>query len=96
MNTKIISWKSYVLLTLSVLVTLTWFLLDPIAQVTNEGATGFMLVFILFGTIISLILAIVTFFTKNEKKLLPSIALILTLVNAGVIIFFAWFGANFA
>lgn len=84
------------ILTLSILVTLTWFLLDPIAQVTNEGATGFMIGFIILGTIVSFVLAIVTFFTKNEKKVLPSIALILTLANAGVFVFLAWFGANFA
>lgn len=37
-----------------------------------------------------------TLTSKDERKLIPSIAAVVTFLNVGVVIFFFWFGANFA
>ncbi|MBB2483539.1 hypothetical protein H5P36_25735 [Bacillus sp. APMAM] len=91
---KISSWKGYIFLISGVSVTLLMFLLDPIAQITNEGATGVVLALILIVTIVSIVMAIIAFSAKKERKLIPSIALIFTVFNLAIIIFFLWFGAN--
>jgi len=92
---KVSTWKGYVFLISSVFATLFMFLLDPVAQVTNEGVAGVILVLILIATFVSIVMAIITFSSKREKKIIPSIALILTVFNLAIIIFFLWLGANF-
>lgn len=96
MNTRYHSWKSYAFLTVSVIVTILMFLLDPIGIGTDERLSGVTILFIFVGTAVSLLMGIISFGSKNEKKLIPAIAAIFTVFNVSVISFFLWFGANFA
>ncbi|MDW0110951.1 hypothetical protein [Sporosarcina aquimarina] len=96
MKTKHHSWKSYVFLTVSVIVTILMILLDPIAVATKEKLTGLIILLILIGNVVSILMGILTFTYKYERKWIPSIAAIFTFFNVGVMIFFFWFGANFA
>ncbi|MBY7142541.1 hypothetical protein KFZ56_05500 [Virgibacillus sp. NKC19-3] len=96
MRKKVFSWKSYIFLISSIVVTLSMFLLDPISQVANKTVYDMVASFILVGLPVSLIMAVVAFSSKKERKLIPVIALLLTIFNVAVIGFFAWFGANFA
>ncbi|WP_078592962.1 hypothetical protein [Evansella clarkii] len=96
MNGKSVTKKSLLFLFISLLVTLAMFLLDPLATATNEALTVPIVVFIVAGTIISLLLAIVTLRSGKEKKLIPLVALVITIFNVSVISFFLYFGANFA
>lgn len=95
MGTRHHSWKSYVFLTVSVIVTVLMILLDPIGVATKEKLTGVIIFLILAGNVVSVLLGILTFTSKYERKLIPSIAAIFTFLNIGVMIFFFWFGANF-
>ncbi|WP_245208065.1 hypothetical protein [Sediminibacillus dalangtanensis] len=96
MEEKKSTWKGYVFLTLSVLVSLSMVLLDPIATLTTEIVGSIFVWFILSGTVVSIILAIISFSDDMEKKVIPVTALVLTLVNVIVILFFFWFGTNLA
>lgn len=96
MNGKSVTKKSLLFLFISLLVTLAMFLLDPLATATNEALTVPIVVFIVAGTFISLLLAIVTLRSGKEKKLIPLVALVITIFNVSVISFFLYFGANFA
>ncbi|MBW8347865.1 hypothetical protein K0H71_00200 [Bacillus sp. IITD106] len=96
MKNKASSWKSYIFLISSIVVTLSMFLLDPISQVANRSVFLIVAYSIIAGIPVSIIMAIIAFSSKKERKLIPGIALILTLFNIGVIAFFAWFGAHFA
>ncbi|QTN01639.1 hypothetical protein ERJ70_18645 [Sediminibacillus dalangtanensis] len=71
-------------------------LLDPIATLTTEIVGSIFVWFILSGTVVSIILAIISFSDDMEKKVIPVTALVLTLVNVIVILFFFWFGTNLA
>lgn len=96
MRNKVFSWKSYIFLISSIVVTLSMFLLDPISQVANKTVYDIVASFILVGIPVSIIMAVIAFCSKNERKLISVIALIVTIFNIAVIGFFAWFGANFA
>ncbi|MBD7985674.1 hypothetical protein H9649_13850 [Sporosarcina sp. Sa2YVA2] len=96
MKTRHHSWKSYVFLTVSLVVTILMFLLDPIGVATKEKLTGLIILLILVGNVVSVLMGILTFTSKYERKLIPSIAAIFTFFNVVVVIFFFWFGANFA
>ncbi|WP_040982529.1 hypothetical protein [Oceanobacillus jeddahense] len=96
MRNKVFSWKSYVFLISSIIVTLSMFLLDPISQAANKTVYDIVVIFILAGLPVSIIMGIVAFCSKNERKIISVIALILTIFNIAVIGFFVWFGANFA
>lgn len=90
------SWRSYNFLILSVVVSLSMVLLDPISVATTEQVGTAIIMFIPIGTLISIILAILTFVTKNEKKHIAFIALFVTLINVGIIAFFLVLGGSFA
>lgn len=96
MSVKKHSWKSYLFLISSLLVTAAMFLLDPIARVTSESVTPVILAFIGLGTICSIIMAVFCFRTLNEKKTIPILGLIFTILNVFLIASFLWFGANIA
>ena len=96
MKTRYHSWKSYVYLTVSVIVTVLMILLEPIGIATKEKLTGSIIFLILAGNLVSVLLGVLTFTSKDERKLIPSIAAVFTFLNVGVVIFFFWFGANFA
>lgn len=80
------SWKSYLFLISSVLVTAAMFLLDPIARATSETLTPVILAFIGLGTICSIVLAVFCFRTLNEKKTLPILGLLFTSLNVILIV----------
>ncbi len=77
------------------MVTTLIFLLDIIGRITEERLSGAVILLILIGDLVSIIMAIITFTTKYEKRLIPAIAIIFTVLNTGVIIFFLWFGSKF-
>ena len=95
MNTKKVTWKSYFPLALVIFASLSWFLLDPIGQATNESATKYVFYFIIAGSIIPLLFSIAAFFSKTEKPVIPVITLLLSLLNLGLFAFFVWFASNF-
>lgn len=64
-------------------------LLDPISQAASETISNIVASLIIVGLFVSVVMVGVTFFSKREKKLIPIIALIITLLNIGVIIFLA-------
>jgi len=90
------SWKSYVFLIASLMVPILMFLLDPIAIATDEKLTGVIILLILAGIILSIIMGIISFISKHERKEIPYIATMITFFNIEVIIFFIVLGANFA
>lgn len=90
------SWRSFALLVFSLLTSLSMVLLDPIAANTSEQIGDFIIIFMFITLIASIILAVITFSYKYEKKGIAVFALILTVLNSSVIAFFLWFGANFA
>ncbi|PPA71067.1 hypothetical protein [Jeotgalibacillus proteolyticus] len=57
-------------------------------RLTSERAAGPIILVILAGSVFSIALAILTFSDKLEKKLIPGMALFLTVVNWCVILFF--------
>ncbi|MEJ8767023.1 hypothetical protein WKU33_14370 [Oceanobacillus sp. HCA-5259] len=89
-DSKVTSWKSYIFLIASIVTSLSMILLGPVAQSSSETVTDIIAIFIIVGLIVSIVMSIVTFVSKREKKLIPSIALVITLLNIGVIIYLAW------
>ncbi|GIN84431.1 hypothetical protein J6TS2_08170 [Heyndrickxia sporothermodurans] len=96
MIVKYHKWKSYIFLLISLLVTASLFLLDPISRATSEMAAPMMIAFIGVGTIISFSMAIINFSTLTEKKVVPAIALTVTIFNTLFIILFLIIGFNIA
>jgi len=62
---------------------------------TEERLSGIIILFIFVGAIVSVLLGIISFASKRERKLIPCIAGILTVFNVSVIIFFLMLGAGF-
>ncbi|MCF3942705.1 hypothetical protein [Oceanobacillus alkalisoli] len=89
-DSKVTSWRSYLFLIASIITSLSMILLDPLSQATSETISDIVASFIIVGLFVSVVMIGVTFFSKREKKLIPTIALIITLLNIGVIIFLAW------
>ncbi|MFS0788156.1 hypothetical protein ABC345_17480 [Shouchella sp. 1P09AA] len=92
MEARTYSWRSYGLIGLSILVTLTMILLDPIASATSEAASFPMMLFIFIGTVVTVIGILLVLISKNEPSKLAIVALIITLINCGVIGFFFFIG----
>jgi len=90
------SWKSYIFLILSILIPVFLLLIDPISQAISEQFAVIMMLIIFLGAITSIILAILVFLDKKERKGIAYIALALTLINISIIGFFLLLGANFA
>lgn len=89
------SWRSFAFLTFSLLTSLSMVLLDPIATNTTEQIGSYIIIFMFLSLIASIVLAVLAFSNKNEKKSIAVFALILTVLNSSIIAFFLWFGANF-
>ncbi|EEL87119.1 hypothetical protein bcere0029_30310 [Bacillus cereus AH1272] len=51
--------------------------------------------FILASTVIAIILAVISFCSRTEKKILSIIGLTFTLFNTAIILFSLWFGYHF-
>ncbi|MGM0899184.1 MAG: hypothetical protein ACQEV0_14850 [Bacillota bacterium] len=90
------SWRSFMFLIFSLLTSLSMVLLDPIASNTTEQIGFFIIVFMLVSSVASIVLAVLTFSSKKEKKNIAIFALFLTILNSAIIAFFVWFGANFS
>lgn len=87
------TWRSYVFLTVSILLLLSMLGLDFLAAHMRESLVV-MLIGALF--IASIVFAFITMINRQEKKLIAYFALALTIVNIGVSVFFLWLGAQFA
>lgn len=70
------SWRSYGFLIISLLVSLSMILLDPIAVATTVQVGSLIVIFILVATLASIVLAVLTFSNKNEKKGIAVIGLV--------------------
>lgn len=92
MREKRYTWRSYIFLTMSILILLSWVLLDSIGRAFGESYASVLMYFMIFGFPLSIIFAMIAMFTKSEKKMLAIIALIITFINIAVIGFFLWFG----
>lgn len=88
-DSKVTSWKSYIFLIASIVTSLSMILFDPLVQATSETVADIIASFIIVGLIASILMSILTFVSKREKKLIPSIALVMTLLNIGFIIYLA-------
>ncbi|WP_338157107.1 hypothetical protein [Bacillus mycoides] len=51
--------------------------------------------FILTSAVIAIILAVISFCSRSEKKILSIIGLTFTLFNTAIILSFLWFGYHF-
>ncbi|MDP4549636.1 hypothetical protein [Guptibacillus hwajinpoensis] len=95
-HTKMTTWRTYLFLILSLLTTLAMFLIDPISTNAGESVGIFIMIFIIAGCALSVLLAFVVFRTSEEKKGLASIALLLTLFNVAITLYFLWVGFRLA
>ena len=95
-SNKRYTWKSYVFLTTSVLSAVFMLLLDLILTATGGKFTGAWLLLILLSLVVSVVIGIIALFSKSEGKIIPLIASVLTVINVSIVVFFLWFGANFA
>lgn len=69
------------------MVTTLIFLLDTIGRITEERLSGAVILLILISDLVSIMMAIITFTTRYEKRLIPTIAVIFTVLNTGVIFY---------
>ncbi|MGG5739805.1 MULTISPECIES: hypothetical protein [Bacillus cereus group] len=81
MQPKIHTWKSYMFLTFSLFSTILMVSLVPVLDRFGPNTITPMTYAILCGTILSIIMAIISFISPSEKKVLPIIALVVTLLN---------------
>ncbi|KAB2442486.1 hypothetical protein [Bacillus luti] len=81
MQPKTHTWKSYTFLTFSLLSTMLMFLLVPVLDRFGPNIVTPMTYSILGGTIVSIVMAIISFISPSEKKVLPIIALVISLMN---------------
>ncbi|MDT3495347.1 hypothetical protein NLU03_13090 [Bacillus toyonensis] len=81
MQPKFHTWKSYTFLTFSLFSTILMFLLVPVLDRFGPNTVIPMTYTILAGTLLSIIMAIVSFTSPSEKKVFPIIALVITLMN---------------
>ncbi|MCA0987256.1 hypothetical protein [Guptibacillus algicola] len=95
-HSKTTTWKSYLFLVIALLTTLAMFLIDPISNASGESTAINVMIFILIGCAISILLAFVVFRSGDEKKGLASIALLLTIFNVSVTLYFIWIGISAA
>ena len=95
-SNKRYTWKSYVFLTTSVLSAVFMLLLDLIGNATDVKFTGAWILLIILSLVVSVVIGIIAFSSKSEGKIIPIIASVLTVINVSIVVFFLWFGANFA
>ncbi len=80
-------------LTFSLFSTILMFSLVPVLDRFGPNTVTPMTYVILCGTILSIIMAIISFINPSEKKVLPIIALVVTLLNIlliGSVLLFAY------
>lgn len=71
-------------------------LLDLISTATDEKLTGTWIFLTILCLFVSVATGIMAFSSKSERKIIPIIASVLTIINVSIVVFFLWFGANFA
>ncbi|MDE4086844.1 hypothetical protein PO902_17495 (plasmid) [Planococcus maritimus] len=92
---KSYTWRSYSYLTMSIIVLLLMVLIDPIASTfSSEKIGSFIIIGVFIGAFLSIILAFITFSNRMEKRLIPIVATVITILDIAIILFFLWFGAN--
>ncbi|WYP26839.1 hypothetical protein NSQ54_01630 [Alkalihalobacillus sp. FSL W8-0930] len=92
---KRITWRSYTVLILSILLISNILLLDLIAPYLNTFAGTLYYLFVPVCLVAIIIFLILSFISKKESNILPVLALIITLITLAIIAFFFYFGANF-
>ncbi|MGR5986460.1 MULTISPECIES: hypothetical protein [Bacillus] len=95
MQLQTYTWKSYTFLIVSIFVTFNLFLFAPILDRVGVDYVLPFAYFILGSAFIAIILAVISFCSRTEKKFLAIIALCFTLFNTVIILFFLWFGYHF-
>ncbi|HFJ9439513.1 MULTISPECIES: hypothetical protein [Bacillus cereus group] len=95
MQIKTYTWKSYTFLIVSIFVTMNLFLFTPILDRAGVEYVVPFAYFILTSAVIAIILAVISFCSQSEKKMLAIIGLCFTLFNTAVILFCLWFGYHF-
>ncbi|WP_270181108.1 hypothetical protein [Alkalihalobacillus sp. CinArs1] len=95
-RSKMTTWKSYLFLIISLLTTLAMFLIDPIANNSGEALALNVLIFIFVGCALSILFAFIVFRSSDEKKGLASIALLFTIFNVVITLYFIWVGISAA
>lgn len=91
MQLQTYTWKSYMFLIVSIFVTINLFLFAPILdRVGIEYVVPFA-----YFILASAVIAIISFCSRAEKKILAIIGLCFTLFNTAIILFFLWFGYHF-
>ncbi|WP_042350764.1 hypothetical protein [Bacillus massiliigorillae] len=98
MSVKKHTWKSHIFIGLSVFVTICMFLVYMVPSVTaNLSSTSLLTAFgfTMFSPFLCIFMAIITFISKDEKKLLPTIALVFTIINTLFVLFILLIGFNF-
>ncbi|WP_305926404.1 hypothetical protein [Bacillus mycoides] len=95
MQLKTYTRKSYTFLIVSIFVTINLFLFSPILDRVGVGYVVAFAYFILTSAVIAIILAVISFCSRSEKKILSIIGLTFTLFNTAITLFFLWFGYHF-
>ncbi|KKI85427.1 hypothetical protein SAMN05192535_3594 [Shouchella rhizosphaerae] len=93
---KRITWRSYSILIISVLLVLSILLLDFISQYVNQFTLKLYGSFIPLSIFAIFVLAVICFCSKTENKVIPIIASFIAFAGIAIIAFFVYFGANFA
>ncbi|MEK7015913.1 hypothetical protein [Bacillus sp. FSL R9-9410] len=91
MQLKTYTWKSYTFLIVSIFVTINLFLFSPIL---DRVGVEYVVPFAYF-ILASAVIAIISFCSRTEKKILSIIGLTFTLFNTAIILFSLWFGYHF-
>ncbi|HFJ9445325.1 hypothetical protein P9W85_10845 [Bacillus tropicus] len=95
MQLKTYTWKSYTFLFASIFITIILFLFTPILDRVGVEYVVPFAYFILASAVIAILLAVISFCSRNERKILAIIGLCFTLFNTAIILFFLWFGYHF-
>ncbi|SPT81557.1 group-specific protein [Niallia circulans] len=90
------TWRSYSILVISVLLILNILLLDFVSQYVNQFMLNLYGSFIPLSIITIFVLAVICFSSKTENKVIPVLASLIAFAGIAIIIFFIYFGANFA
>ncbi|QWH18309.1 hypothetical protein EXW62_14920 [Bacillus mycoides] len=85
MQLKTYTWKSYTFLIVSIFVTINLFLFSPILDRVGVEYVVPFAYFILASAVIAIILAVISFCSRTEKKILSIIGLTFTLFNTAII-----------
>ncbi|MBU5267873.1 hypothetical protein [Virgibacillus proomii] len=92
MEYKYFSWRSYLSLITSIVLSMSMLCLEIVSSLISERV-GMTLIAISF--IACTLFTFLAFISRKEKKIMAFLSLTLLIANTVTIIFFLWFGANF-